>query len=113
MNDAESCTKNVILYPAESIGDGGGWELAIPYGEETRWDEIDDGDYDLPERCHDCGVKLGGFHHPGCDIEESPRTGHQLLSELLSIEDTSKRPVHANAMSDPHHNISTSDIVGR
>ncbi len=30
--------------------------------------------------CHDCGVRLGGFHHPGCDNEECPKCHRQLLS---------------------------------
>lgn len=24
------------------------------------------------ERCNDCGVAAGGFHHPTCDIEQCP-----------------------------------------
>jgi hypothetical protein len=31
-------------------------------------------------RCHDCGIKVGGIHHPGCDVEECPRCGGQLIS---------------------------------
>ena len=34
----------------------------------------------LPERCADCGVKHGGWHHLGCDVEECPRCGWQLIS---------------------------------
>ena len=32
------------------------------------------------QRCPDCGVAQGGFHHPACDIEECPRCHRQLLS---------------------------------
>lgn len=31
-------------------------------------------------RCHDCGIKPGGFHHPGCDNERCPRCQGQLIS---------------------------------
>ncbi len=31
-------------------------------------------------RCHDCGVAVGGFHHPYCDAEECPRCHAQLAS---------------------------------
>jgi hypothetical protein len=31
-------------------------------------------------RCHDCGIKHGGHHHPGCDVERCPRCGMQLIT---------------------------------
>ncbi len=31
-------------------------------------------------RCGDCGVVEGGVHHYGCDLEECPSCGWQLLS---------------------------------
>jgi len=38
-------------------------------------------DYGGPEqRCHDCGIKAGGYHHPGCDMEICPRCLGQLIS---------------------------------
>lgn len=31
------------------------------------------------ERCHDCGAKVGGYHHDGCDAERCPKCREQLL----------------------------------
>jgi len=33
-----------------------------------------------PERCHDCGVRIGQYHVPGCDMEMCPHCGRQLIS---------------------------------
>jgi hypothetical protein len=47
----------------------------IRYGDEKRprsWGPP-------PARCGDCNVSLGGFHHPGCDLERCPRCANQLL----------------------------------
>lgn len=41
----------------------------IPYGED---------DYDIDERCHDCGAAQGNYHHYGCDMEICPVCGEQL-----------------------------------
>ena len=43
----------------------------IRNGEEKRYGES--------SKCHDCGVMPDGYHHPGCDIEECPRCGCQLI----------------------------------
>ncbi len=34
----------------------------------------------LNVECHDCGVRPGGLHHPGCDVEECPKCHTQLIS---------------------------------
>ena len=49
--------------------------VRIKFGKERRFGEVMSND-----RCPDCNVKAGHFHHPGCDIEECPRCGRQLLS---------------------------------
>lgn len=42
-------------------------------------DEQDDWDADK-QPCHDCAVFKGEFHVPGCDVEECPACGGQLIS---------------------------------
>lgn len=44
-----------------------------PYGSEPGW-SVRPG-----ERCGDCGVLPGGFHHPGCDIARCPACEGQML----------------------------------
>lgn len=38
--------------------------------------------YSFPDnlRCHDCGAKVGYYHHFGCDMERCPVCGMQLIS---------------------------------
>jgi hypothetical protein len=67
---------------------GGSWSLegkeyaAVPYGQEGSFTTLGR----LPQRCDDCGVTLGGTHHPGCRIEACPRCGRQVKS--CSCSDT-------------------------
>jgi hypothetical protein len=47
----------------------------IKYGEEKRFGYISD----FPEKCPDCGALKGEKHIHGCDIEECPICGNQLI----------------------------------
>lgn len=97
MNEADSCSKNIITEP------NGDWFYAIPYGQE--------GDRPAKGRCHDCGVKPGGTHHPGCDVEQHPENGRQLLIQVVS-QQPSERPVHGRIEADPHSDVTLEDVRG-
>jgi hypothetical protein len=45
----------------------------IPYGKEG-------GGWGTLPRCGDCGVRRGGFHHLGCDIQRCPVCRGQMMS---------------------------------
>jgi len=66
MTLAASCTIRIIELAGEY------YPLA-PFGAPRRV-------HDPMMRCHDCGVRPGGYHHLGCDMTRCPRCGWQLLS---------------------------------
>jgi hypothetical protein len=52
----------------------------VEYPDGTK---LPSSDYHFQEedgRCHDCKIRHGGKHHPGCDVERCPKCGGQLIS---------------------------------
>jgi len=49
---------------------------AIPYGSERAWRQFE---IEPGARCRDCGVRIGGYHHEFCVVEECPTCGCQAL----------------------------------
>lgn len=53
------------------------WNRMVAYPEGPSLPAIP---YRGEQRCHDCNVAKGGFHHPGCDVERCPKCHGQLIS---------------------------------
>lgn len=74
MNTARSCEVTTINI------DDVEYDLT-PYGQETRFGwQATGSNVPSDTRCHDCGVLVGSFHHPGCDVAECPRCHGQLIT---------------------------------
>lgn len=71
MLETDSCKKFGVEIPTASEG----LMEQIPYGKEPGCGE----DWSPSERCHDCNCAIGGFHHPGCDMERCPKCEGQLI----------------------------------
>lgn len=52
--------------------------ITYPDGEE--WHSLAHHFSESSGRCHDCNIKHGGKHHPGCDVERCPRCKGQLIT---------------------------------
>lgn len=68
----------------------------LPYLPEGWTEELD-------QRCHDCGVRVGGYHHPGCDMEICPFCGGQLLACPCVLEPT--KPLESSKEAFPKVNV--------
>lgn len=64
MNDVDDCSANRII----EFPDGGKCHASTEHFDEPNG------------RCHDCNIKHGNYHHPGCDVERCPWCGGQLIS---------------------------------
>ena len=65
---------NCISCTVATLTIGGRVYERVPFGKEQR----DDEDYN-PQTCPDCAAPVAGLHHVGCDWEECPACGGQLL----------------------------------
>ena len=65
MQTADTCVVGELTI------DGRPYERIAFGAERPRWSQ---------DRCGDCRVLVGGFHHLGCDIEQCPRCRRQLIS---------------------------------
>jgi hypothetical protein len=65
MTTAASCTATVLHR-------GGAPIHMIRWGKERGWP--------ASGRCGDCGVRPGGFHHLGCDVQRCPLCEGQMMS---------------------------------
>ncbi len=76
MTTADGCTDETIDLAGQEY-------QRIRYGYEV-YREVDMGawveNYRKPDRCHDCGAKLGQLHHANCDNEQCARCRGQFLS---------------------------------
>ena len=68
MRTADSCTVAVLHRDGVAV-------QMVAWGSERDWPRSAE-----PKRCGDCRVMTGGFHHLGCDIQECPRCGHQMIT---------------------------------
>ena len=89
MMRAKGCTAELIEYekpapePNKIDLPDRPYRARIPYGAERRNGMIDRElllNQSVVDRCHDCNAALGRLHHYGCDMEECPLCGLQLIS---------------------------------
>ena len=71
LEETISCSENVKVDFGDMVAD------PIRYGHDTRFGFSY---FSTTQRCHDCNIKIGGIHHPGCDMEECPKCHGQLIS---------------------------------
>ena len=66
--NVDTCTSNVLVLAKKN-----GWIISRHERSTFHFDEPSG-------RCGDCGIKHGGAHHFGCDVERCPICGCQLIS---------------------------------
>jgi hypothetical protein len=81
----ESCKQPMGPDPVSCISEpitiDGVERARLHFGAEKGFAE---GAFEHP--CHDCGIVVGQFHHDGCDLEQCPNCGGQLLACDCDLE---------------------------
>lgn len=70
----EWCNQNML-----KVDDCAG-NRTVEYPDGTILPSLPYVDADEGQRCHDCNILVGNYHHPGCDVEICYRCGGQLIS---------------------------------
>lgn len=88
MTTAESCTVELLHRDGRPVA-------AVRFGKEPRG-------WRSGERCGDCGVVRGAFHHPGCDVQRCPSCRGQLITcgcefDEDPLEDARGEVLHVDA----------------
>jgi hypothetical protein len=77
--ECESCGLPMGPTPVSCTGPhiniAGQERARLPFGQEQGF--VEDA---FTRPCHDCNVVTGQLHHAGCDMEQCPKCGGQLLS---------------------------------
>lgn len=75
MSEGVSCTLEVYDDIDETV------YPRIRYGDPAELEAFNANDLKaLPANCVDCFAPLGGYHHPGCDVERCPNCKGQAVS---------------------------------
>jgi len=72
MQKAKTCTFSHIIDDKKKSYE------RIVYGQGQEIDYIEEINENC--RCGDCGIRINGYHHYGCDMETCPKCANQLLS---------------------------------
>lgn len=97
MKTAPSCTVGVLHQAGTAFP-------LLRYGQERGWKRG-------PARCGDCGVRRGGLHHLGCDVQRCPRCLGQLISCDCSFDERPLDDLDDDDSDDGAFEVATLDRV--
>ena len=69
------CRESVLIFKPKAKNKPEVQLKRLRFGEEQRFGPVEE-----TGNCHDCNAASGAYHHTGCDWEECPQCGGQLLA---------------------------------